>query len=458
MAVPPDALSAERHEQPANPVQRRAGQEQRSAADCEAVRRPVLFPIPIMAMPHVTESGPATFVVRQPIMDVAERVYGYDLRFRDVATSGGHDDDERNAARVLTDAILTIGLETLANKKPAFLTFTRDLLINGAATLLPASAIVACVPGSLGGDLTVLDACKALHAGGYTLAIDDFRGGPADGLLPFAKFVKIDIGTVSSLTVASTVARVGTRAQVIASRVESPEAYAAAKAAGCRFFQGFYFCEPVMRPAQVLPAKQLAYVNLLTALNKPSLTIAELEDLVKRDASLAYRVLRSVNSAAFVGGREITSIRQALVLLGIDQVRKWASVWSLAGLGGGSASETMSLALIRARCCELIGQRLSGSEAADQLFLLGLCSLLDTILSRPIELAIADVQVPTDVRDALLGVRNFARTVLDGVIAVERADWTRATTIAADAGIPESVLSKAYADALPWACQLSSVA
>lgn len=409
-------------------------------------------------MPQPTESGPATFVVRQPIMDAAERVYGYDLRFRDNALATTDQEEERSAARGLTDAILTIGLDTLANKKPAFLTFTRHLLVDGAATLLPADSVVVCVPGALGSDASVLAACKGLHGAGYSLAIDDFSDGAAEALLPFATFVKIDVASVSPLTVAGTTARLGTGVQVIASRVESPESYAGAKASKCRYFQGFYFCEPVMRSAQALPAKQLAYVNLLTALNKPNLSIGELEDLVKRDVSLAYRVLRSVNSAAFGGGREITSIRQALVLLGIDQVRKWASVWSMAGLGGGSASETMSLALIRARCCELIGQRLSGSEAADQMFLLGLCSLLDTILSRPIEVAIADVQLPVDIRDALLGVPNFARAVLDAVIAVERADWPRAATIAADAGIPESVLSKAYADALPWACQLANAA
>lgn len=407
-------------------------------------------------MPPAIESGKATYVVRQPILDAHERVYGYDLRFRDAEGPQAGDDD-RSAARVLTDAILTIGLDTLANKKPAFLAFSKSLLIDGAATLLPAEAIVVGIPGALGTDPAVIEACRGLHAAGYTLAIEDASDPAADALLPLVKFARVDVSR-SAASVAAIAARIAARAQIVASHVESASDFAAAKAAGCRYFQGFYFCEPVMRPAQALPARQMAYVNLLTALNRASLTIAELEDLVKRDVSLAYRVLRSVNSAAFGGGREITSIRQALVLLGIDQVRKWASVWSMAGLGGGNVSETMSLALIRARCCELIGKRLSGTEAADQMFLLGLCSLLDTILSRPMEVAIADVQVPADVRDALLGERNFARVVLDAVIAVERADWARAASLAGEAGIPEQVLSKAYADALPWACQLANAA
>ena len=409
-------------------------------------------------MTQPRESQPVTYIVRQPIMDANEGVYGYELRFREAGARSPLGGDDRSVAGVLTDAILTIGLETLTSMRPAFLTFNRELLLAGAPTLLPSASLVVCVPGALAADPEVVAASRALRASGYTLAVDGLGPQGADALLPHAKFVKVELPAWTPSALASLVGRLGSAVHVVASQVDSPAAYAAARAAKCRYFQGFYFCEPVMRPTQALPAKQMACMNLLAALNRPNLSIAELEELVKRDVSLAVRVLRSVNSAAFASGREITSIRQALVLLGLDQVRKWASVWSLAGLGKGTASETTSVALIRARCCELIGQRLSGPDAAGEMFLLGLCSLLDTLLSRPMELAIADVQLPADIRDALLGVPNFGRSVLDAVIAYERADWARASAIAAAIELPEGVLSKAYTDALPWACQLTAAA
>jgi EAL and modified HD-GYP domain-containing signal transduction protein len=404
------------------------------------------------------ESQPVTYIVRQPILDAKECVYGYELRFREAGTRLEQPRDDRGAAGVLTDAILTIGLETLTSMRPAFLTFNRELLLAGAPTLLPSASLVVCVPGTLAADSEVVTSCRALRAAGYTLAVDRFDERGADALLPHVKFVKVDLPAWKTESLSAAVARLGSSIQVVASQVDSADAYASARAVKSRYFQGFYFCEPVMRPTQPLPARQMACMNLLAALNRPNLSIAELEELVKRDVSLAVRVLRSVNSAAFASGREITSIRQALVLLGIDQVRKWASVWSLAGLGKGIATETTSLALIRARCCELIGQRLSGADAAGEMFLLGLCSLLDTLLSRPMELAIADVQLPADVREALLGGPNFGRSVLDAVIAYERADWSRATSIAASIELPEGVLSEAYTDALPWACQLANAA
>jgi EAL and modified HD-GYP domain-containing signal transduction protein len=406
-------------------------------------------------MTQPRDAQPVTYIVRQPIMDAKECVYGYELRFREAGAPGR---DDRAAAGVLTDAILTIGLETLTSMRPAFLTFNRELLLAGAPTLLPAASLVVCVPAALAADPEVVTACKSLRSSGYTLAVDQFAERGAEALLPHVKFVKIELPAWTGAALTGAVPRLGSSIQVVASQVDSPDAYTSARNAKCRYFQGFYFCEPVMRPTQALPARQMACMNLLAALNRPNLSINELEELVKRDVSLAVRVLRSVNSAAFASGREITSIRQALVLLGIDQVRKWASVWSLAGLGKGAASETTSLALIRARCCELIGQRLSGPDAAGEMFLLGLCSLLDTLLSRPMELAIADVQLPADVREALLGVPNFGRSVLDAVIAYERADWARASSIAASIDLPEGVLSTAYTDALPWACQLANAA
>ena len=208
-----------------------------------------------------------------------------------------------------------------------------------------------------------------------------------------------------------------------------------------------------LRPRH-LPARRLAYVQLLAALNRPNLSFDELEDLVKHDLSLSYRVMRSANSAAFAIHREITSIRTALVLLGFDQIRKWASVWAIAGLSGGEAPGAVSLALVRARGCERIGELWSASDTSG-LFLLGLCSLLDVILRQPMEVALTDMPLPTPVREALLGASNTARKALDAIIAYERGEWDAAGELIEQLGISQSQLPNVYADAVRWARQLS---
>jgi EAL and modified HD-GYP domain-containing signal transduction protein len=203
-----------------------------------------------------------------------------------------------------------------------------------------------------------------------------------------------------------------------------------------------------------MPARRLAYVQLLIALNTPDLSFDDLENLVKHDVSLSYRVLRSANSAAFAVVREITSIRSALVFLGMDQIRKWASVWAMAGLSGGEAPGAVSLALVRARGCERIGELIAGSDSGG-LFLLGLCSLLDVILRQSMEVALADMPLPTPVREALLGAQNSSRTALDAIIAYERGEWDAAGELIEQLGLGRSTLPSIYADAVRWARTLS---
>src|SRR5262245_34052902 len=187
-------------------------------------------------MTQPRDSQPVTYIVRQPIMDGAGAVYGYELCFRQAGAKDDQGQDDRSASGVLTDAILTIGLETLTSMRPAFLTFNRELLLAGAPTLLPSASVVVCVPGALAADAEVVAACRTLRASGYTLAVDRFQNGGADLLLPHVKFVKVDLPSWNPSFLATAVSRLGAQVQVIASRVDSPEAFEAARTAKCRYF------------------------------------------------------------------------------------------------------------------------------------------------------------------------------------------------------------------------------
>ena len=138
----------------------------------------------------------------------------------------------------------------------------------------------------------------------------------------------------------------------------------------------------------------------------------------------------------------------------MDQIRKWASVWAIAGLSGGEAPGAVSLALVRARGCERIGELVGGSDTSG-LFLFGLCSLLDVILRQPMEVALDDMPLPTPVREALLGASNTTRKALDAIIAYERGEWDAAGELIEQLGIGQSELPNIYADAVRWARQLS---
>jgi EAL and modified HD-GYP domain-containing signal transduction protein len=214
-------------------------------------------------------------------------------------------------------------------------------------------------------------------------------------------------------------------------------------------FQGYYFCRPVVQHGAALPSQQLAYLRLLAALSEPNLTTADVERLVKQDVSLSLRVLRSVNSAGHAIRTEIRSIGQALVLLGIEPIRKWTTVWCLAGLTTGATPELTTLALLRARTCELLGEESPAAESSE-LFLVGLFSLLDVMLSRSMSVAVEGLPLSAAAIDALEGRPNTLRGVLDAVIAHERGEWNAAASLAGAAGVDAPALADAYTSALKW--------
>ena len=393
------------------------------------------------------------YVARQPILNSTGQVFGYELLYRAGADAASCDEGkDLAAARVLSDAVLALGLDTLTGGKRAFMNLSRMHILGDVASLLPPKAVVLEVLEDVKVDDSIIQTCKALRAKGYSIALDDFvLDSPAAALVPYVNFIKVDVLATNTFERQAIRKAVPSTVTLVAEKVETGEMYDELRNSGFHLFQGYYFCKPTMFKTGALSARRMAYAQLLTALNDSNVTVNRVEDLIKHDASLSYRVLRCINSAAYGIRRQIQSIQQAVVLLGLDQVRKWASVWALAGLNEGASSELVSVAILRARSCELIAQHLMSREEASEYFLLGMCSLLDIILQKPMEEALNDLPLSETVHKALLGEENLARFVLDAVVAYERGLWDEATRLAQMAGVPEAQLPVAYADALKWA-------
>jgi EAL and modified HD-GYP domain-containing signal transduction protein len=394
-------------------------------------------------------------VARQGILDARGHVIGYELLYRDGAKAPpcatGAD---LAGARLLADAVLDLRLDTITDGRTAFINLTRSLLLNGAATLLRPEAAVFELGQDIPVDGDVLEACHNLSASGFRLALDDLTPGAAtEALLPFAAFAKTDVRKRSTAEVADLARRLAPRGvPLVAKNVDTRSVFEWTREAGCTLFQGYYFCRPETRSGGALSAHH-THLRLLSALNQPRVTMDDLEELVKQDAVLSLRVLQCINSAAFAIRREVRSIREALVLLGMGPIRKWASVWCLAKLSGGATSELATMAMLRARTCEMMAKEVLDADA-NEMFLVGLCSLLDAMVNRPMADALTDLPLSEAARKALLGEKNPLRAVLDAVLAYEAGSWDEA--LASDAVDDEAILSRAYGNALVWARELSA--
>ncbi len=404
--------------------------------------------------PSVTHR-PTRFIARQPIFDRQEHVYGYELLFRSGLENRYTGNDADAAARDVADNFLNADARTLTAGRKAFINCTRQFLVNEYATLLPKAEIVIEILETIEPDAEVLAACRRLKDLGYVIALDDFVY--SEKFQPFvelANIIKIDFQLSGRLERQQAVAKFSPFGiDLLAEKVETRAELAEARASGYVYFQGYFFCRPQIVPGRHIPAFKLHYLQILQAISKPELDRSEIEALIDREVSLCYKLLRLVNSALFGFKRDISSTRHALELLGDRVVKKWAAVAAVLGMTGNEPNELVLTSLTRGRCCEFLGAR----EDEQSLFLLGILSLMEAMLGRPLSEIVAEIALPDRVRAALLGKSNRYREILDLVTAFEAGRWNEVSERALGLRQDESQLSATYLQALDWAQKVFQV-
>ena len=339
-------------------------------------------------------------------------MFGYELLFRDGLEDYFRQTDADAASRNTLDTTLQVGLEVLCNGRPGFVNCTRDVLLKDYMTLLPSPLVVVEVLESVPPDDLVMAALQRLKQAGYMIALDDFTmDDPRTPLTDFADILKVDLRQNTLEQAAAITKRCGPwRCRMLAEKVESREEFVAAKAAGFVYFQGYFFRRPEVLQNKEIPANQLNYVHLLQAVSQPELQLRELENLIKTEASVCYRLLRYLNSAAFGIQNEVHSIRHALTLLGEREVRRWIRLVVTLTAGEKRSSELLVSAMTRARFCELLSPRVPHGES--DLFLMGLLSMIDAILEIPMTRILETVPVDRETKAVLLGGPSGASTPL----------------------------------------------
>jgi EAL and modified HD-GYP domain-containing signal transduction protein len=243
--------------------------------------------------------------------------------------------------------------------------------------------------------------------------------------------------------------------RLLAEKVETREEFAEAKAAGFTYFQGYFFRRPEVLHAREIPASRLNYLRLLQAVSQPELDVVKFEAMIKQEASICYRLLRYLNSAVFGMKNEIHSIRHALTLLGEREVRRWVRLVATLTIGQSRSSELVSSAMVRARFCELLAPRVPHGES--DLFLMGLFSLIDSILEIPMSRVLEAVPVDHETKAVLLGEKSPLRPLYDLMLARESGDWELTAARSRELQLSESEVAVAFWDAMQWARQISSV-
>ncbi|MGD9504271.1 MAG: EAL and HDOD domain-containing protein [Syntrophobacteraceae bacterium] len=395
------------------------------------------------------------FVARQPIFDAKQRVYGYELLYRANEENVFPDvDGDRASLSVIRSVMLLIGSRQMCGGRKAFINFTRNLILDGAASYLPKEIGVVEILEDVEPDPQLLKAVKTIRAAGYPLALDDFilRGNENNPLLDLVNIIKVDFRQTDERERSAIAKRFpgDGKVKLLAEKTETREEFRQGLDMGYRYFQGFFFCKPQIISRREIPGYKLNYLRILKELSTEEPSYNTLGKSIEQDPALTYKLLKYINSVFFGLRREVTSIRQALALLGENEIRKWAALAILMELGKDHPHELMKLSLLRARLCEEIAASLNCRISKSELFFLGLFSCMDVVMGRPMEEILQDIPISESLRGALLGDAGEHREVLDLVIACERANWEKLSLCTSDLCLSRSALSETYAESIGW--------
>jgi c-di-GMP-related signal transduction protein len=394
------------------------------------------------------------YVARQPILTVEERVFGYELLFRDGIVDYFSSADSDAASRSTLDASLLLGLDVLCDGRRAFINCTRDLLLNDYITLLPSDRVVAEILETVPADEEVIAACRRLKTAGYMIALDDFvLGDPREPLTGLADIIKIDMRQSSLADSAAIFQQSEEQCRLLAEKVETREEFLATQKAGFTYFQGYFFRRPELMLAREIPANRINYLRLLKAVSRAELDPQELENAIKGEASLCYRLLRYLNSPVFGFPAEIRSVRHALVMLGEREVRRWVRLAATLVAGQSRTSDLLLSALVRARFCELIAPSLHPADA--DLFLVGLLSLMDAILGLPMGLVLEGIALDRATRAVLLGESSPLSPIYELMLAQENAQWEKVAQLSDRLRLRGSFVAECHWQAMQWARQMT---
>jgi c-di-GMP-related signal transduction protein len=233
--------------------------------------------------------------------------------------------------------------------------------------------------------------------------------------------------------------------------VETREAFQEALKAGYDYFQGGFFRKPLALSTGNVPENKVNLLHMINALLSPNVDFDEVEKIIKRDVVLSYKLLQYVNSAFFGLGTKVKSVMHAMTLLGLYDVRRWATLLAMAGIANDKPNELLVQSLLRGKFCELLAVRTTLAKRNQSLYFAGMFSLLDAVVDRPVEQALEFLPMEEDVKAALLGEANPVRGFLDYVLAYEAGDWDALTDKGAGVVPPETDPPALYLEAVQYA-------
>lgn len=390
------------------------------------------------------------YIARQPIMNIKNQVSAYELLFRNSQVNASSIENSSLATlQVIKNFYSVAGKEILTNGKPAFINFDGNLLKSKLIENLPKDIVIEILEDTEP-DEEIINACKSLKEKGYTLALDDFvYDDKYRDILEYIDIIKVDFIITKGIERKEIIEKVNNkRIKYLAEKVEVIQDYIQAADYGYSLFQGYYFCRPTVVSLREIDVYQFAYLKLINELNKEEIDIDKIENDIKSDLSLSYKLLVLVNSAHYGLKTKVTSIKRAILVIGTSELKKWLYVITLKSVNKDKPEEIIRMSLIRGYFGESLVKKGKLKINSFDMFITGLFSMIDVLTESDMKQVLLRLPVSPEVKSALTGVDNLLKNILDLEIYYEKADWNNVKSLSEALKLNQDIINGCYVNAI----------
>ncbi len=401
-----------------------------------------------------------TYLSRQPVLDLQQELVGYELLLQPAGSAGGTGNSPENAAMLVCGAYAELGIRSALGRHKAFLRVDPDFLHDDAIEALPAEGVVIQILLDRIPDERMLERCRVLRERRYSLALADYAGldEQSSPLLTMVDYVKIDIRGKDSrrlLELAGPLARLPLK--LLAQGVETREDFVRCRDAGFQLFQGYHFARPEIVSGRRLTASQTTIIQLINLAARDADTV-KIEEGIKHDPALAVNLLSIVNSVAYNFSRRISSLRQAITVLGRRQLQRWLQLLLMTPAGkvpDASRTPLLQVAALRGRMLELlVGQvRPRDATLAGQAFITGIMSMMPTALGMPMNEIFEQIALEQEIVAALQSYQGTLGKMLMLIECYDAEDADGCDAILAGflgTGLDRNMLNHCLTESLRW--------
>jgi EAL and modified HD-GYP domain-containing signal transduction protein len=397
------------------------------------------------------------FVARQPIYDRDQRVWGYELFFRNSAhaESAAIDDLKTATAHMVSDGV-SLALTGLRKGRKLLVNCSSDFLLDNLAYGLPADTCLLDLEVRRA-DPALAEACRKLAGSGYEFAVD--LPAPSS-IVQMARIVKLNAARIPIEELPKLVDRLRQfPCQLLGEKIETEDVYHRLRELGVGLFQGYFFCKPKLLPGRTIGAASTSRLQLVGELSQRNYDMTRVGDIIAHDPGLSFRLLRFINSAYFSFRSSITSVQKAILLIGRLPLKYWLMAVLLAEEGVEPRfSELYSSSVQRGRFLELLAQRSPSLKGnAEQMMLLGLFSLLDAMLGQPMSDIVELMALDEEVKAALRGDPSPLRQWIELVHGIDRGEWSAVESILAEHKIKATDAALCHNSASLWTTEFLGV-